>query len=247
MMTGKPQPVSLFIPCLVEHLYPEIGLAMARVLEHLGHSVFYNSSQTCCGQPAYNAGFHDEARSVAINFLECFDDERVIVSPSGSCTAMVRKSFPKLLKDTSHCDIASTIGPRIYEFTEFLNSSGALEQISVTSSGRVGFHNSCHSYRELGLKDEPLDVLNRISGIEIIGIDEEPECCGFGGLFSVKHRPIAESMGASRLDFFMERQVDTIVSNDPGCIMHMRAQVQRLNLSVSVQHITEFLAAAMSV
>ena len=160
--------ITLFIPCLVDQVYPEIGLDMAKVLNHLGYTPFYDRRQTCCGQPAFNAGHRDEARKVAQIFIDVFTKAKCIVSPSGSCTAMVKNYYPTLFKNHQYLNQAQNISKCIFEFSEFLIRENQLEKIKGKYQGRVGFHNSCHSYRELGIVDEPLKILNNIDGIEII-------------------------------------------------------------------------------
>ena len=219
---------------------------MVRVLRKLGYEVTYNKAQTCCGQPAFNAGFHDEARKVARHFLDVFRKDETIVCPSGSCTAMVRNYYPELFCDQPEQADAQAIKSRVFEFSEFLSSRLEEIQLEGTFSGRVSFHNSCHSFRELRLKYEPLQLMQQINGYELIMPDGEPVCCGFGGLFSFKFAPIAATMAKSRLETFAELDIDTLVSNDPGCIMHLRQEVKESGLDLQVMHLAEFLDMAMT-
>ncbi len=231
--------VSLFIPCLVDQVYPEMGIAMTQVLRALGYCVEYDSRQSCCGQPAFNAGHWSEAKTVARHCLQIFQGKEIIVSPSGSCTAMVRKFYQQLFSGEP------VSIPAIYEFSEFLCMRGDTAKISGNFSGRVGFHYSCHSYRELRLKQEPFEILRKISGCELIELPGEPICCGFGGLFSIKFPAIAGAMAEARLNQFLEKNIDTIVSNDPGCIMQLRQEVKERRLTLAILHLTEFLSKAM--
>jgi L-lactate dehydrogenase complex protein LldE len=240
--------VSLFIPCLVDQVYPEIGLAMAGVLEHLGYRLHYNPEQTCCGQPAFNAGHRSKARKVAETFVDAFNDEAgAIVGPSGSCVGMVRNYYQVLFKDHARLEEALALSRRIFEFSEFLAREKRLDDISGKAAGKIGFHNSCHSYRELGLQDEPFDLMRCISGYDLIEVPGEPVCCGFGGLFSVKYEAIAETMALSRLEQFTSLGVETIVTNDPGCLMHMRQEAVDRGMDVRIIHVAEFIAKAMGV
>jgi len=243
-MRHKPT-VSLFIPCLVDQVYPEIGIDMAKILKHLGYQIEYNSKQTCCGQPAFNAGHRKEAQKVATEFIEVFSPADVIVSPSGSCTAMVRNYYPTLFSNDSLEEKASSLGNKIYEFSEFLAHEDQIKNISGGFSGKVGFHNSCHSYRELGIDHLPFDILQKIKGIDIISPSGEPVCCGFGGLFSFKFDEIAATMAKTRLEMFTSLKVDTIVTNDPGCLMHMRQEAIDRKVEVKLLHLTEFLVHAI--
>ena len=238
--------VSLFIPCLVEQVYPEIGLAMAKILKHFGYQVKYDEQQTCCGQPAFNAGQWEEARKVASNFVHVFKNDEIIVGPSGSCIGMVKNYYHELFKNDPLFHDAILIANHIFEFSQFIEKENLSDKISGTFSGKVGFHNSCHSLRELGIKDQPINILNQIKGFEWAQPNGEPVCCGFGGLFSFKYHQIAETMAKTRLEQFTNAGADTIVSNDPGCIMHMKQEALALNINIKIMHLTEFVAKAMN-
>ncbi len=244
-MTSK-RLISLFIPCLVDQAYPDIGIAMAKILHHLGYNLNYNSQQTCCGQPAFNAGHRDEAKKVAGRFIETFKNCECLVSPSGSCTAMIKNYYPSLFENDRLHEAAVMLGKKAFEFSQFLEIENLIDKLSGKYSGRIGFHNSCHSYRELGIVTTPLNILKRIDGIEIIQPPGEPVCCGFGGLFSFKFDEIAATMAKTRLEMFTALNVEMIVSNDPGCLMHMHQEAKDLQLNVQFLHLTQFLVRAMN-
>ena len=246
MNTTRPR-IALFIPCLVDQVYPEIGFSMYRLLKHFGYEVTYDSRQTCCGQPAFNAGHRTEARKVARSFLEVFENAGVVVGPSGSCAAMVRNYYPVLFEDDPDCDSARILGTKLLEFSEFCIRERIPEQISVDFPAVIGFHHSCHSYRELGIREAPIEILKRIGSVEIRQPKGEPVCCGFGGLFSVKYNTIGAAMANTRLLSFTELGVDYIISNDPGCIMHMRQEATARGIAISILHLTEFLTRAMHI
>jgi L-lactate dehydrogenase complex protein LldE len=237
--------ISLFIPCLVDQVYPDIGFAMVKILRHFGYKIKYNKEQTCCGQPAFNAGQWDEARKVAANFVNVFREDEIIVGPSGSCVGMIRNYYGVLFKNDKLIDTAVDIGKKVFEFSEFIHKENLTEKIFGKFSGRVGFHNSCHSYRELGISEEPIKIMNQIKGFEWAQPEGDPVCCGFGGLFSFKYYPIAATMAKTRLEMFTQVGADTIVSNDPGCIMHMKQEALALNIDIRILHLTEFIAEAM--
>jgi L-lactate dehydrogenase complex protein LldE len=246
--------ISLFIPCLVDQVCPEVGLAMARVLERLGYEVDYDPRQTCCGQPAFNAGHREEALAVATRFVEVFGggandggrgrDDRAIVCPSGSCAAMARSFFPALFRDHPLRERAVALGRRVHEFSEFLARRGDIERIDGGFRGRVGFHDSCHARRELGIRSEPRAILARLEGCELVEPGGEPVCCGFGGLFSVKFDAIAAAMARGRLDRFAELGAGVLVSNDPGCVLHLRAECRERGIGLRVLHLAELLDEA---
>lgn len=246
MMFSQTSTISVFIPCLVDQVYPNIGLAMVKILKHLGHKVKYNKEQTCCGQPAFNTGQWDEARNVASHFVNVFKDDEIIVSPSGSCVGMVKNFYKDLFKNDVLLELALNVGKNIFELSQFMENENLIDKISGTFTGKVGFHNSCHSYRELGINEQPLKIMKQVKGFNWVQPQGEPVCCGFGGLFSLKHYQIAETMAKTRLEMFTIIGADTIVSNDPGCIMHMKQEAQALNINIRILHLTEFIVEAMN-
>jgi L-lactate dehydrogenase complex protein LldE len=237
--------ISLFIPCLVDQLYPEIGFATADVLKYFGYKVSYNSNQTCCGQPAFNAGHWNEARTVAIEFIKVFGNADIIVGPSGSCVAMIRNYYPTLMAGHPLENQAKHIGENIFEISEFLKEENVFDHISAEYPQIIGFHNSCHSYRELRLDDTPVRLLKQLKNIQIRIPDGEPVCCGFGGLFSFKFDSISAAMGHSRLKTFSELGVEMIATNDPGCLMHMRQEARARKLNIEIVHYIEIVSRAL--
>lgn len=240
MSTTSPT-VSLFIPCLVDQVYPEIGLAMANILRRLGVKLKYDAGQTCCGQPTFNAGYRAEALTVAGHFLEVFREAECVVAPSGSCVAMVRNFYPHLFAGHAKQEEAEALGKRVFEFSEFLVKNLGVQDVNATFRRKAGFHNSCHSFRELRLQEEPLALLRHVRGLELIVPPGEPVCCGFGGLFSIKFEAISSTMTRSRLETFEQLGVDTVVSNDPGCVMQMRQEAKARRSQLEVLHIAEVL------
>jgi L-lactate dehydrogenase complex protein LldE len=234
--------VALFIPCIVDQVYPEIGLAMARVLEFLGYKISYDARQTCCGQPAFNAGHRQEAKKIASRFLHVFKNSENIVGPSGSCTAMVKNYYPVLFKDDKLEEMAENVGRNIFEFSQFLKHENQIDKISARYDGKVGFHNSCHSYRELNILSEPLSILRQIDQLEVVQPEGEPVCCGFGGLFSFKYDEISATIAKTRLEMFRQLDVKTVITNDPGCLMHMRQEAIDRKAGIEILHLAEFLA-----
>jgi L-lactate dehydrogenase complex protein LldE len=236
--------VSLFIPCLVDQVYPEIGLAMANVLRRLGVELNYDDAQTCCGQPAFNSGYKKEALHVAEHFVEVFRGAEMIVAPSGSCVAMVRNFYPHLFAGHPKFTEAKALGQRVVEFSEFLVKKLGVVDVNATLVRKAGFHNSCHSFRELRITEEPLKLLQNVRGLEVVVPPGEPVCCGFGGLFSIKFEAIASAMTRSRLETFEQLGVDTVISNDPGCVMQMRQEAKVRETKLEVLHLAEVLAGS---
>jgi L-lactate dehydrogenase complex protein LldE len=246
MSDNKKSKISLFIPCLVDQVYPEIGIDMAKCLSHFGYQIVYNNQQTCCGQPAFNAGHREEARQVAAKFIQVFSPADMIVCPSGSCTAMVKNYYPTLFANDPLEKTAVELGKKVFEFSAFLTHQDQIRNITGIYSGKVGFHNSCHSLRELGIDQEPLDILQKIEGLELIQPSGDPVCCGFGGLFSFKFDEISATMAKTRIEMFTSLGVDTIVTNDPGCLMHLRQESFDRHYQLNILHLTELLVKAMN-
>lgn len=249
-MSGKAyagtKTLDLFIPCLVDQIYPEIGIAVCDVLEKAGFQLRYNPEHTCCGQPAFNSGQRAEAKHVAAAFIRTFRHAETIVSLSGSCTAMVRHYYPVLFAGTPLEEDAKYIAARIWEFSQLLVYSGAEQFIGGRADGVVALHNSCHSARELRIKEEPYRLLKRVQGCKIVQPAEDQVCCGFGGVFCVKHPAISEAMAKSRLAYFEALGADTVVANDPGCVMQLRREASAEKSGLHILHLAEFLAGAMN-
>ena len=210
--------VSLFIPCFIDQLYPQVGVSMVKVLERLGCDIDYPEGQTCCGQPPFNSGYWNEARAVAEHSLDVFADSEVIISPSGSCGAMMKVFYPDLFKGTARHFDSLKLAPRIYEFSDFLVNKLGVEDIGARFDGTVTFHDGCHGLRELGIESQPRKLLKYVKGLTLIEMKEAKTCCGFGGTFSVKFPAISSAMGevkcASLIDEGESATIVTIVCDD---------------------------------
>jgi L-lactate dehydrogenase complex protein LldE len=229
--------VALFIPCFIDQLYPEVGKAMVTVLQRVGVEPYFPAAQTCCGQPAFNTGYWDEARWLAKRYCEIFADAEAIVSPSGSCTAMVRNFYPELLGKTT-----KTTG-HTYEFAEFLVKQLGVTDVGATFSQRVTYHDSCHALRELRLKDEPRQLLRNVQGLELVEMDQAETCCGFGGTFSVKFPMISYAMDEVKCTSIKQTGAEYVVSGDSSCLMQIDGYLRRQKLPVRTIHLAEVLAA----
>jgi len=233
--------IDLFIPCFVDQMSPQVGMAVAAVLERLGHTVQFRSGQTCCGQPSFNAGYWDEARAVALRAIEVFAGAEAVVGPSGSCVAMMRVFYPQLLKDTPHETAALDLAGRTWEFGEFL-----VEKLGVTDVGahfphRVTYHDGCHGLRELRIKDAPRRLLGAVRGLELVECDEAESCCGFGGLFSVKFPMISTAMAEVKGGSLDRTGCDYIVSSDPSCQLQLDGWLSRNGRKGRTIHLAEVL------
>ena len=231
--------IGLFISCLVDQFFPQAGLATARILRRLGHTVEYPAEQTCCGQPAYNSGVHDEARALALRFLRVFDRFDAVVAPSGSCVAMVRNIYPQLLGDTEYA-IRNTVS-RVFEFSEFLVGHLGVTDVGASFSGRVTYHDSCHLLRELRVQDQPRQLLRAVRGLELVELNDGPTCCGFGGSFSVKFPQISTAMGDDKVAAIERTGADCVVAGDAGCLMQIGGLLRRRGSVVKPMHLAEVL------
>lgn len=237
--------VSLFIQCLVDSLYPQVGEAMVRVLERLDVALDYPDGQTCCGQPAFNSGYQKEAQAAARHFIEIFQDAEVIVCPSGSCVHMVRHHYPDLFKDEDEATQkrVKDVAARCYEFSEYLVDILGIEDVQASFPGRVTYHDSCHLQRGLGIADQPRRLLERVAGLEFIEMNDHDVCCGFGGTFSINYADISTAMVDRKINDILASGADYVTGCDMSCLMNIQGRMSRRNESVQVRHIAEILAA----
>jgi L-lactate dehydrogenase complex protein LldE len=237
----KPQ-VALFITCLGDQFYPQVGECAVKVLRRLGAEVTFNPAQTCCGQPAFNTGYRQEAREVAARVLDLFADAEYVVAPSGSCTSMVRVFYPELFADEpEQLAKANRLRERFYEFSEFLVEVLKVEDVGACFPRRVTYHDSCHLLRELGIADEPRKLLRAVRGIELVELQDYRLCCGFGGTFSVKFPEISVAMAEDKLRAAVEARAEVLVANDSGCLMHLAGLIHRQGLPIRTMHLAELL------
>jgi len=238
------QRVSLFVTCLIDQLFPRVGMAMAEVLERLGYELEFPEAQTCCGQPAFNTGYWDEARTVARYFLDVFRDAELIVVPSGSCGSMVKNHYVELFKDdAARQQQARQVASRCWEFSEFLTDVARVEDVGARYEGVVTFHDSCHGLRELHLKEGPRRLLSHVRGLSLKEMSAAEECCGFGGTFSVKFPEISGGMARTKIDSIVATGADTVVGGDSSCLMQIQGAILRAGLNIRTMHLAEVLAS----
>lgn len=233
--------VTLFVPCFVDQLYPGAAMAMVRVLERLGHRVDYREQITCCGQPPFNAGYWEEARSVAARVLRILSDAEVVVVGSGSCGAMLRVFYPELFHDRPEQAAAETLAARTFEFSEFLIKKLGVADVGARLEATVTFHDGCHGLRELGVKQAPRTLLSHVRGLTLVEMDDVETCCGFGGTFAVKMPEISTGMGQAKLHRVLATGCDYLVSNDLSCLMHLKGMADKQLRPLRVLHLAEVL------
>jgi L-lactate dehydrogenase complex protein LldE len=234
--------VSLLIPCYVDQYFPRVGVSVVELLQRLGHSVDYPQRFTCCGQPPFNAGCHKDARPVARMCMDLYEDADVVVVPSGSCAAMVKVFYPQLFDDEKTKARAETLGKKVWEFSDFLVNHLNITDVGATFHGKATFHDGCHGLRELGVKSQPRKLLERVRGLELIEMDEAQTCCGFGGTFAVKFPEVSTAMAEVKAESIKRTGTDTVISNDPSCLMHIDGYMRKRGINTRCLHLAEVLA-----
>ncbi|MBI3473180.1 MAG: (Fe-S)-binding protein [Candidatus Solibacter usitatus] len=236
--------VSIFVTCVVDQLYPRVGMAMAEVLERAGCQIDFREAQTCCGQPAFNSGFRAEARDVARHFLNVFADADYIVVPSGSCCSMIGHHFAELFqKEPDWLERAHRLEPKVWEFTQFLLEVVRQDDFGAHLDEIVTYHDSCHALRELKIKGGPRRLLRKVRGLELREMEAAEECCGFGGTFSVKFAEVSGGMARTKIDSIVKTGAGAVVSIDSSCLMQLQGALARAGLPIRALHLSEVLAS----
>ncbi|MGB4205210.1 MAG: (Fe-S)-binding protein [Bacteroidales bacterium] len=235
--------VDIFIPCFIDQFYPETGLNMIKILEKLDVDVFYNKNQTCCGQIAFNSGFWDEAKAIGEKFIKDFSNKRYIVGPSASCAGMVRNYYDTLFFNTAMHNECKQLKRNIFEFSDFVVNVLKAVDLGAVFNHVVTYHDSCAALREYKIKDEPRLLLRQVKGIEIREMEHNDECCGFGGVFSVKHEPVSIAMAEQKVENAMNTGAEYIVSTDASCLMHLDGYIKKHQLPIKTIHLIDVLAS----
>lgn len=244
--------IGLFIPCYVNAIYPEVGVATYKLLDYLGCDVDYPLKQTCCGQPMANAGFEAEALPLALSFEKLFDAYDYVIAPSASCASFIKFNYPHVLKEGGHLCQASN---KIYDVCEFIHDILKPTSMPGVFPHKVSLHNSCHGVRELKLSaaselnipqySKIKDLLKLVQGIEILEPDKIDECCGFGGMFSVEEPEVSTCMGEDKIRNHMATGAAYITGADSSCLMHMQGIVERQKLPIQFIHVVQILTAGL--
>jgi L-lactate dehydrogenase complex protein LldE len=234
--------VSLFVPCFVDQLLPEVAVDTVKVLRRIGYAVDFPEDQTCCGQPAFNTGYWDEARPCAEHFVRVFKNAEVVVCPSGSCVTMVRKFYADLLAGSSLREDALAVAGRTFELSEFLVKIAAVTDVGATFPHTVTYHASCHGLRELGLREEPLQLLREVKELKLIEMACLEECCGFGGTFAMKFSDISAAMGTSKAESIATTGAEFVTAIDPSCLLHVQGILGKRNAPTRTIHLASILA-----
>ena len=236
--------ITLFIPCFVDSLYPRVGISMVQILERLGHRVECPEEIACCGQPAFNSGYWNEARDVASPVLDRLKNAEVVVIASGSCGAMLKVFYPQLFEKTPKAHAAHALSGKVWEFSDFLVSKLGVTDLGARFPAKVTFHDGCHGLRELKIKAAPRKLLEKVAGLQLVEMADVETCCGFGGTFSAKFPMISTAMGEVKCSNATETDADYIVSNDSSCLMHLQGLLSRQGSKLKTIHLAEILATS---
>jgi L-lactate dehydrogenase complex protein LldE len=235
--------VQLFIPCFIDQLYPQVAFNTVKILEKAGCIVAYNTQQTCCGQPAFNAGFWGESKDVCTKFVQDFDGVDYIVSPSASCAGFIRNNYGKLFENNAFQSPAKKVSSQIFELSEFLVKILGITDLGASFNGKVTFHDSCAGLRECNIKTEPRALLSQVYGLELVEMNDTETCCGFGGSFAVKYDTISVAMADQKIDNAIATEAEYIISTDMSCLMHIDGRINHNGQQIKVIHLADILAS----
>lgn len=235
--------VALFVTCLVDLMRPQVGFAAVKLLEDAGCQVEVPSVQTCCGQPAWNAGADGHAADIARRVIDAFEPFDYVVVPSGSCAGMIALHYPEALSaDTAYAKRASALAAKTYELISFLVRVRAFENVEARCGAKACYHDSCSSLREMGVSEEPRRLLSRVDGLALYELKDPQVCCGFGGLFSVKYPEISERIADDKIADAEASGADLLLGGDLGCLLHLSGRIVREGKSLRARHVAEVLA-----
>lgn len=239
--------ISLFVTCLCDSLYPQAAEAMVRLLARYGIALHFPEMQTCCGQPAFNSGYWQEAKASARTILEAFEESDYVLSPSGSCTGMIHHYYPELFADDPVLmEKALSLQKKIFEFSQFMIRVLGIQDVGATFPYKVTYHPSCHGSRLLGVKEEPLLLLEQVKGLELVPLPFGEDCCGFGGTFAVKMSDISGAMVSEKVDHILETEAQVLVGTDMGCLMNIAGHLHVRKEPIRVMHLAELLYEGVS-
>jgi len=239
--SAKPSNVYFFGTCLIDAFYPDAGLAAIRLIEREGVRVIFPAGQSCCGQPAYNSGFPDEARAVARRQIQVFRQDIPVVVPSGSCAAMMKHHYPGLFAGTDDLDQARALASRVFEWSEFMIRVLKVRYEDRGDPIRVTWHSSCHALREMKVIEYSKQLLRQLARVELAELTNERECCGFGGTFSIKHPAISGALVNDKVDDIQRTGAARVIAGDCGCLMNIAGAGQQRAMPFAAQHLAEFI------
>ncbi|MCX6353028.1 MAG: (Fe-S)-binding protein [Bacteroidetes bacterium] len=236
--------VEIFIPCYVDQFFPQTGWNMIKVLEKAGCKVHYNPEQTCCGQPAWNAGYKDMTKPVAEKWLNEFgNSQHPVVCPSGSCTGMIKNYYEEMFKNSSYHLKMRETQSRLFEFSEFVTGQLKFDDFGAEFHTIATYHDACGALRECRIKDAPRQLLKKVKGLQLVEMKDCENCCGFGGTFSVTNEAISSSLAAQKVEDALAIGAEVIISTDLSCLMHLDGYIRKQKLNIKTMHIADVLAS----
>ena len=235
--------VDIFIPCFIDQIYPDTASNMVKILERLGCGVNYNPEQTCCGQPAFNAGYRSECKEVGEKFIREFQNDRYIITPSASCAGFVKNDYPEMFHNSVLHNEYKQIQKNMFEFSDFLVNVLKISNLGASLKGVATYHDSCAALREYGIKREPRTLLEKVRGLELREMKDTETCCGFGGTFAAKFEPIAVGMAEQKVKNALEVKADYIISTDMSCLLHIDSYIKKQKINMKVMHISDVLVS----
>lgn len=237
--------VDIFVPCFIDQVYPDTAWNMVKVLEKAGVKVHYNTNQTCCGQMAFNSGYHEEAKTLGRKFIKDFSRGRPVVTPSASCAGYVKNYFDDLFYNSALHIEYKHLQRNMYEITDFLFNMLKVKGLGSVFSHKVTFHDSCAAQNEYRLAGEARQLLQQVKGLELVEMADTETCCGFGGTFSVKFGAISSAMAEQKVHHALDTGAEYIVSTDSSCLMHQEGYIKKNNLPLKVAHVVDVLASGI--
>jgi len=239
--------IDLFIPCFIDQVYPETAWNTVKVLEKAGCKINYNPNQTCCGQPSFNSGYWKETKKLAKKFINDFEGDNLIVSPSASCSGFIKNNYEKIFSENKDnkkdLDNSILLKQRMFELTDFLVNKLKITDLGAEFNHKITYHDSCSALREYGIKKEPRILLSKVKGLELIEMETSEVCCGFGGTFSVKFKGISSAMAQQKVEWAMETGAEYIVGTESSCMLNIQSYIKKHNLVIKTIHIADILAS----
>jgi L-lactate dehydrogenase complex protein LldE len=235
--------VDIFIPCFIDQMYPDVGFNMVKILEKVGCGVNYNPEQTCCGQPAFNAGYKDDCKIVGEKFIREFQNDRYIVTPSASCAGFVKNGYPELFHNSVLHNEYKQVQKNMYEFSDFMVNVLKISDLGAKLNGIATYHDSCAALREYGIKREPRLLLQKVRGLELREMAETDVCCGFGGTFSVAYEDMAVSLAERKLQNILATDAQYLITTDSSCLMHLEGYAKKQGKNIKMMHLIDAIAS----
>jgi len=236
--------VDLFVPCYINHLFPNTAWSVVKILESCNIKVQYNPKHACCGQPTFNSGHWPSSREMAKKFLKDFDNDRPIIVPSASCAGFIINHYPKFIETNSHqSSVFERVSSNIFEFTDFMVNHLKIISTGATFAKKVTYHDGCAALREYGIKEEPRLLLSNVKGLELVEMAETNTCCGFGGTFMVVYHPISTAMAEQKVQHAINTGAEYIVSSEASCLININNYISGNKLPIKTIHLAEVMAS----